>query len=105
MLPSHTRSHSDSSEKDIMLRPRTGHAFEVQEIIDAKVGLYGAPSPVHRTHTLRSMYQDNTLDARLEIQKRLEIKNDEDYAAIYLKQQKSGQIGKRIDKKLELLNQ
>ena len=82
--------HSESSEKDIMLRPRTRHAFEVQEIIDAKVGLYGAPSPVHTTHTLRSMYQDNTLDARLMIQKRQDIKNDEDFAAIYLKQQKTG---------------
>ena len=88
-----------------MLRPRTKHAFEVQEIIDAKVGLYGAASPVHRAHTLRSMYQDNTLNAKLEIQKKLEIKMDEDYAAIYLKQQKTGQIGKRIDKKLEELNQ
>ena len=38
---------SHSAEEDIMLRARTRHTFEVEEIVNAKVSLYGAASPVH----------------------------------------------------------
>ena len=38
---------SHSGEEDIMLRARTRRTFGVEEIVNAKVSLYGAASPVH----------------------------------------------------------
>ena len=60
-------SHSSNKEKDkdIMLWPRKKHTFKVEEILKAKVDLFGYPSPIH-THTkLVSMFKDAKLDTKL----------------------------------------
>ena len=88
---------SHSAEEDIMLRARTRHTFGVEEIVNAKVSLYGAASPVHTEPQLRLMFQDARVDTRLEEQRRQDIKLEEDYGEIYLKQHRSGRLGRRID--------
>ena len=67
--PSDNASHSESSHEDIMLRPRKKNTFTVEDVVKARVKLYGAQSPVHTKPSLRDMFKDTPLETKLEMQK------------------------------------
>ena len=60
-------SHSESSDEDIMLRPRKKNTFKVDDVVKARVKLYGALSPVHTKPSLREMFKDVPLETKLEM--------------------------------------
>ena len=73
-MDSHQQSHDDdygseSSKEDIMLRPRKKNTFKVEDVVKARVKLYGAMSPIHTKPSLRDMFKDTPLETKLEMQK------------------------------------
>ena len=68
-----------------MLRSRTKHTFKVEEILKAKVDLFGYPSPVHTHAKLVSMFKDAQLETKLQMQAKMDVRCTEDYAAKYEK--------------------
>ena len=84
-----------------MLRPRQKITFQIQEILDAKVMLYGAASPVHTKETLRKMFTDAKLNSLLETQKKSDVKTENNYPDEYEKQKTQGLIAQRIDQKMD----
>ena len=84
-----------------MLRPRQKITFQTQEILDAKVMLYGAASPVHTKGTLRQMFTDGKLNSLIETQKKSDVKTENNYPEEYEKQKTQGLIAQRIDQKMD----
>ena len=50
------------------------NTFEVQEIVKARVRLYGAQSPIHTKPSLKDMFKNPRFENQLEAQAKMDIK-------------------------------